>query len=134
MKKEREDLEKRIFHLESEHKQIQSVFQPPKDKKMQELGWKSKRTIVRARNSQLESPAPRQIIGFLGERPHDSGMNFQIRPTKHRPSTRVKPDKSFDSTKPESHESSLDNVIKDEAFFALTQMLAKPKSAKYKYV
>ncbi|CAG9327895.1 unnamed protein product [Blepharisma stoltei] len=131
LKQEREELEKRILQLESEHKQIQTVFQPVlKEKKEKpDLGWKSKRTIVRA-----QSPAPRQIIAFLGERPRDSGMNFQIKNAKGRPMGRVKMDKSFESTKPESQENSLDTSIKDEAFLALSHMLYKPKRHKYQYV
>lgn len=55
--------------MEFENKQIQTVMtQPTQPKVKQEWGWKSKRTVVRARKVYLESPAIGSL-GFLNERP-----------------------------------------------------------------
>ncbi|OMJ88197.1 hypothetical protein SteCoe_9931 [Stentor coeruleus] len=117
LQKEKQELQNRVVALERENKQAPVIF-PIKEKKT-EWAWKSKRTIVRAGNRYIDSPG--QII----DKDHYQKYHSV------RPSTRVRVEKSAESTRQHKSELSPDNKVKEDALSALSVLYSKTRVKKY---
>ncbi|CAG9327811.1 unnamed protein product [Blepharisma stoltei] len=127
LRKINDELAKKIMQLEKGHKQIQAVVvaPPPKEKEKHEWGFKSTRTVVRAQSS-----TPSQVVNYYTDKAYETVMNFQSRPPTKNPNRRNRFEKSFEDTKGEMRDSSLDSAIKADENLALSQMFFRKKSGR----
>ena len=116
LQKDKEELLRRIAAMEQENR-TSSMFTVKEKEKKNEWAWKSKRTIVRAGIRYVESPGQ-----FIDKDPYQRYQSV-------RPNTRVRVEKSVESTRP-AYESP-ENKIKDEALSTLSVLYNKAKVKKY---
>lgn len=114
LQQEKQDLANRLSALERENRQAPVIF-PTKERKT-EWAWKSKRTIVRAGTYYIDSPGQ-----FIDK---DHYQRYQ----SVRPSTRVKMDRSAESTGPAKSESSPDSKTRDDTLSSLSVLYNKTRA------